>query len=80
MDKVKLSGVFLHSHASLTNAAYPIAMGDQINSLSALPTPVWGVLDLDKKLEAAKKTLGERWLLHPKHSPKKSDYDPWGKK
>lgn len=41
---------------------------------------VWGVSYLDKKLDTAKKFLGERWLLHPVHSPKKGDYDPWSKK
>jgi hypothetical protein len=55
-----------------------------LNSLSAAPKPVpkmvWGVMDLDEKLEAAIKYLGERWLLHPNNSPKKGDYDPWGKR
>ena len=61
-------------------ASYLINAEEQTPSLSALPTPVWGVLELDKKLEEAKKILGERWLLHPKHSLKKGNYDPWGKK
>jgi hypothetical protein len=47
---------------------------------TSVPKSVWGDLDLDTKLEAALKYLGDKWLLHPKHSPKKGDYDPWGKK
>lgn len=47
--------------------------------IPAIPQ-VWNVPTLDCKLAAAKHFLGERWLLHPKHSPKKGDYDPWGKK
>ena len=33
-------------------------------------SPVWGVEDLDEKRQRALKILGDRWLLHPKHSPK----------
>jgi hypothetical protein len=47
---------------------------------TSVPKSVWGDLDLDTKLEAALKYLGDKWLLHPKHSPKKGDYDPWRKK
>ena len=42
--------------------------------------PVWGVEELDDKRNAALKILGERWLLHPKHSSKKGDYNGWPKK
>lgn len=41
------------------------------------PTPVWGVEDLDRKRARALEILGERWLLHPKHSPTKGDYTGW---
>lgn len=39
--------------------------------------PVWGVEDLDVKRQRALRILGDRWLLHPKHSPKKGDYNGW---
>ena len=42
-------------------------------------SPVWGVEDLDEKRQRALKILGDRWLLHPKHSPKKGDYNGWPK-
>jgi hypothetical protein len=41
---------------------------------------VWGVEDLDIKRVQALKVLGNKWLLHPKHSPIKSDYSGWPKK
>jgi hypothetical protein len=41
--------------------------------------PVWGVEDLDEKRQRALGILGDRWLLHPKHSPKKGDYNGWPK-
>lgn len=34
---------------------------------------------LEKKLDRAISQLGERWLLHPAHSPKKGVYNQWGK-
>lgn len=46
----------------------------------AEPPPVWGVEELDDKRNAALKILGERWLLHKKHSPIKADYNGWPKK
>lgn len=49
--------------------------------LIAKPTHnVWGVEDLDIKRANALKVLGNRWLLHPKHAPKKGNYDGWPKK
>jgi hypothetical protein len=41
--------------------------------------PVWGVEELDVKRADALKLLGDRWLLHPKHSPVKKDYSGWPK-
>jgi len=34
---------------------------------------------LEKKLDHAISMLGEKWLLHPAHSPKKGVYNQWGK-
>lgn len=59
---------------------FSIYLSEAQTKLCVVPTPVWGVPDLDMKREAALITLGDRWLLHPKHSPKKGDYDPWSKK
>lgn len=39
--------------------------------------PVWGVEDLDAKRAEAMKVLGSKWLLHPKHAPRKGNYDGW---
>jgi hypothetical protein len=39
--------------------------------------PVWGVEDLDIKRAQALKVLGDKWLLHPKHAPRKGNYDGW---
>lgn len=77
MDQVKLNPLFSNPRVAKILSQQ---LKTPITSLSALPTPVWGVLDLDTKREAALKILGERWLLHPKHSPAKSNYDAWGKK
>ena len=42
--------------------------------------PVWGVEELDAKRADALKVLGSKWLLHPKHTPIKGDYNGWPKK
>lgn len=59
---------------------FSVYLSEAQTKLRIVADPVWGVPDLDQKREAALITLGERWLLHPSHSPKKGNYDPWGKK
>jgi hypothetical protein len=39
--------------------------------------PVWVDKRMETKRLRAIMLLGERWLLHPKHSPKKGDYNGW---
>lgn len=34
---------------------------------------------MEEKLREAILKLGERWLLHPAHSPKKGLYNQWGR-
>jgi hypothetical protein len=34
---------------------------------------------MEDKLREAILKLGERWLLHPAHSPKKGRYNQWGR-
>lgn len=38
---------------------------------------VWEDDGLEAQRQRALKILGDRWLLHPKHSPTKGNYDGW---
>lgn len=43
-----------------------------------LPSPVGLPPNLERQRLASIKRLGERWLLHPAHSPRKASYNGQG--
>jgi hypothetical protein len=48
---------------------------------AVMPVPEFFTsIEMDKRRLRALEVLGDRWLLHPKHSPKKGNYDGWPKK
>ena len=54
------------------------ALSEQVRAAYAEIAPaVWIDEGMEAKRQRAQRILGERWLLHPTHAPRKGNYDGW---